>query len=58
MNPNLMQAVITERQRELERQAGCCTPAAEHRRLIAGPGWLGRITARHRHHAASAICCA
>ena len=48
MNPNLIHAVAAERQHELERQAGCCTPAAQHRRLMTRPGLLGRITARHR----------
>jgi hypothetical protein len=36
MNPNLTLAVIAEHESELERQVGCCTPAAEHRRAIQG----------------------
>ena len=58
MNPNLIHAVVAEHQHELERQAGCCTPAAQHRRLMTRPGLPGRITARHRYPAASSVCCA
>lgn len=32
MNPHLAAALAAERQSDLERMAGCCTPAAEHRR--------------------------
>ena len=58
MNPNLMHAVIDEPQNELERQAGCCTPAAQHRREVARHSLLGRITARRRSPTASGVCCA
>jgi len=58
MTPNLSYAVATERQHELERQAGCCTSAAEHRRRTTHPGLLGRLTARHRRPGAPAVCCA
>jgi hypothetical protein len=58
MTPNLMHALIVEHQRELERQAGCCTPAAERRRSIAPPGLMRRITARHRYREGPAVCCA
>lgn len=37
MSPNLMHALVAEHQHELERQAGCCTPAAEHRREMTHP---------------------
>lgn len=49
MNPNLMHTVIPERQSELERQAGCCTPAAEHRRAIGRHGLLGRNRPPQQH---------
>ena len=58
MSPNLMNALVAERQQELERQAGCCTPAAEHRREMTRPGFLARVTTRHHRPAASAACCA
>ncbi len=58
MSPNLMHALIAEHQQELERQAGCCTPAAEHRREMTLPGFLARITARHHRPGAPAVCCA
>ena len=57
MNPNLIHAIVAEHQLELERQAGCCAPAAHHRRLMTPPGLLGRITARHRSSAAPVVCC-
>jgi hypothetical protein len=34
MNPYVMSAVLAARHEELERQAGCCMPAAEHRRNL------------------------
>lgn len=59
MSPNLMHALVAEHQHELERQAGCCTLAAEHRREMTRPGFLARITPhRHRPAASSAVCCA
>jgi hypothetical protein len=58
MSPNLMHALVAEHQHELERQAGCCTPAAEHRREMTRPGFLARITVRRRYPAGSAVCCA
>jgi hypothetical protein len=58
MSPNLMHALVAEHQAELERQAGCCTPTAEHRRLIARPGFLARVTTRRHRPAASVVCCA
>ncbi len=56
MNPNLMHAVIDERQNELERQAGCCTPAAQHRREIRRQRLLKRTTTG-RSTATSTVCC-
>lgn len=57
MSPNLMHALVAEHQHELERQAGCCTPAAEHRQETTRSGVLARVTARPRHPAGSAVCC-
>lgn len=37
MNPYLALIIATERQRDLERAAGCCTPLAEHRRAARRP---------------------
>lgn len=59
MSPNLMHASGAEHQHELERQAGCCTAAAAHRREMKRPGFLARITPTRRHRpAAAAVCCA
>jgi hypothetical protein len=58
MSPDLMRALVAEHQHELERQAGCCTPTAEHRRQMTRPGFLACIAARRRYPAASAVCCA
>jgi hypothetical protein len=57
MNPYISNAVIAARQDELERQAGCCTPVAEHRRSL-------RAAARERKAAHRLVptrksaCCA
>lgn len=34
MNSHLTQTLALEHQRDLEAQAGCCTPIAEHRRAL------------------------
>ena len=57
MNPQLIRALVAEQQTELERQAGCRTPAPEHRRSVPRRGLRQRIAAR-RGVPAPRVCCA
>jgi hypothetical protein len=43
MHPHLMQIIAIERQHDLERAAGCCTPLAEHRRAVRRPSPRNRV---------------
>jgi hypothetical protein len=56
MNPHLTRALVTAYQTDLERQAGCCTPAAEHRREVPRSALRRRIAARRVP--APRVCCA
>lgn len=60
MNPHLALILATERQRDLERAAGCCTPLAEHRRAVPrrarGRVW-GLAAARRRAVPEPSVCC-
>jgi type IV secretory pathway VirD2 relaxase len=57
MNPYVANAVVAARQDELERQAGCCTPAAEHRRTTRAEA---RAQKAHRRFLSGrrSVCCA
>jgi hypothetical protein len=57
MNPHVTRALVAARQAELERQAGCCTPAAEHRRSLNTRGLRQRV-AGHFGVAQPQVCCA
>jgi hypothetical protein len=57
MTPHLTALIAVEHQRELERQAGCCTPLAEHRRSIRR-GLRARLAARSAPAVRPAACCA
>ncbi len=58
MNPYITQALALEHQRDLEAQAGCCTPVAEHRRAL-GRAWRRTLPVR-RHSPTPQVtaCCA
>jgi hypothetical protein len=58
MNPQINAAIAADRQRDLERAAGCCTAAAEFRRST--PARLSRIAAWHirRGDVRPVACCA
>ena len=58
MSPNLIHALAVERQEQLERQAGCCTPAAHHRREMTRSPLFARVTVRRHRPTASVVCCA
>jgi hypothetical protein len=61
MNPHLTLIIATERQRDLERAAGCCTPLAEHRRAVRRPvrnRARSRLESRRPAVSEPSVCCA
>jgi hypothetical protein len=57
MNPYVISAVAAARHDELERQAGCCTPAAEHRRNLRAAA-RERKAGRQLVPGRQPVCCA
>jgi hypothetical protein len=59
MNTYLNAAVAAERQRDLQRAAGCCSALLEHRRALArAVGPRLNLSLRRRRAAEPTVCCA
>lgn len=57
MNHHLTAALLSAHHDELERQAGCCTPMAEHRRTLHR-SLRERLVARSQPSSQTSVCCA